>query len=113
MHKIDIKPLTANRAWRGRKYKTPEYEQYQKEVFYLLPNIEVPEGKLEVHYIFGLSSKNADYDNCIKQFQDILSETYRFNDKQIYKATIEKRDVKKGEEFIAFRILEYAEPNIC
>ncbi len=109
MNKVQIKPLTVNRAWNGRKYKTDEYKSYERELDFLLPKIDVPEGKLQAHYIFGLSNKNNDYDNCIKQFQDIISKKYDFNDNRIYKAVIEKFDVKKGEEYIEFEIKEYEE----
>ena len=104
MQTVNIKPLTVNRAWRGRKFKTPEYKAFEQELYYLLPKLKVPDGKLEVKYEFGVSSKNADYDNCIKQFQDILSKKYDFNDSKIYKAQIEKADVKKGQEYIKFSI---------
>lgn len=106
--KIKIKPLSSNDAWGGRKFKTADYKQYEKDLNYLLPkSIEIPEGKIWVHYIFGLSSKGSDYDNCIKQFQDIISKKYGFNDNRIYRAMIDKVDVKKGEEFIKFYIYNY------
>ena len=104
MNKVHIKPLTVNRAWKGRRYKSDGYKAYERDLGLILPRLNVPQGKLQVHYIFGLSSKNSDYDNCIKQFQDIISKKYGFNDNKIYKAVIEKVDVKKGEEFIQFEI---------
>jgi len=104
MNKVKIKPLTANSAWGGRKYKTADYKAYERDLSLLLPKIDVPEGRLQVKYIFGLWNKKADYDNCIKQFQDIISKKYDFNDNRIYRAVIEKVDVKKGEEYIEFEI---------
>ena len=73
---------------------------------YLLPNsIKVPKDKkLRLELIFGLSSKNADWDNGIKAFVDILQKKYKFNDRWIYEATVRKEDVKKREEFITFKI---------
>lgn len=108
MNRINIKPLSVNRAWKGRRYKTDEYKQYTYELLMLLPrDIKIPKGKLSVYYKFGYSSKSSDIDNGIKQFQDILCEAYEFNDKQIYKMIVEKVDTKKGEEFIDFRINTY------
>ena len=104
MIKVNIKPLSVNNAWRGRRFKTEDYKQYEKDLAILLPKMKVPFGELEVWYEFGLSSKNADGDNCIKQFQDIISSCYGFNDRQIYKWNIEKVIVKKGEEYIKFKI---------
>jgi len=109
MEKLKIKALSVNEAWKGQRYKTPLYKRYEQDLGFLLPYLDVPEDcKLQVHYIFGLSSKASDYDNCIKQFQDIISKYYDFNDNRIYKAVIEKEDVKKGEEFIKFKIEEHA-----
>ena len=105
MKTLDIKPLTANRAWNGRKRRTPEYKWYIKNLTRILPKLSVPlEGKLQVHYIFGVSSKLSDYDNPIKQFQDVCAEFYGFNDRRIYRGIIEKIDVPKGKEFIKFKI---------
>lgn len=104
-----IKPLSVNECWRGRRFKTPDYDAYESLLFYLLPKeYKIPTSKkLEVHYIFGLSSKGSDYDNLIKPFQDILSKRYKLNDNRIYRAVTEKVDVKKGLEFISFEIVEF------
>lgn len=107
MKKIKIKALSVNQAYQGRRFRTPAMKQYQELLAYMLPKMRVPEGKLAVRYVFGLSSKNADGDNLIKAFQDCLSETYGFNDKMIYAWDVRKVDVKKGEEFISFEIKEY------
>lgn len=107
MNRIELKPLSANKAFKGRKYKTSDYDKYEFDLFHLLPRIYIPKGKLKAYYIFGLSSKNADGDNCVKQFQDIIAKYYGFNDKMIYKWDVEKIDVNKGEEFIEFKVESY------
>ena len=105
---IKIKPLTVNQAWQGRRFKTDLYKIFERDLYHQLPPLKIPAGKLKVIYKFGLSNKQADGDNCIKQFQDILSKRYGFNDSKIYKWDVEKIDVKKGEEFIEFELLIYA-----
>jgi hypothetical protein len=104
MEHIKIKPLSLNSAYRGRRFTTPELKIFKEELFYKLPKIIIPSGKLKVKYIFGVSSKNADGDNLIKCLQDALADKYGFNDKIIYKWDVEKIDVKKGEEYIDFEI---------
>jgi hypothetical protein len=52
MHKIQIKPLSVNDAWKGRRFKTDEYKVYEQVLMYKLPAIEVPEGKLRIDYEF-------------------------------------------------------------
>lgn len=107
MLKIEIKPLSVNQAWKGRRFKTPEYRKYEKAVFLTLPKMEIPQGKLSVVYEFGFSNKLADWDNPIKPFQDILQKKYGFNDSRIVSATVIKTVVKKGQEYISFDIKAY------
>jgi Holliday junction resolvase RusA-like endonuclease len=73
-------------------------------LFYLLPRLTIPKGKLTVKYEFGVSSKASDGDNLIKSFQDALCEKYGFNDRDIYRWEVEKKIVSKGEEYAAFEI---------
>jgi Holliday junction resolvase RusA-like endonuclease len=103
MYKVNIKPLSVNQAWKGRRFKTQEYKQYEKNILMLLPALEIPEGKLSLSLVFGLSNKNADVDNPVKCFVDCMQKKYGFNDRNIYKMNIEKIDVKKGCEFIEFK----------
>ena len=106
MHKINIKPLSVNAAWRGRRFPTDDYKYYKIELGLLLPIITVPEGLLEVYYEFGINMA-MDWDSPIKQFQDILQNQYGFNDNQIYKATVLKVPVTRGDEYIKFNIKSY------
>lgn len=104
--KIKIKPLSSNQCWVGKLRKTNEYRTYEEELFYLLPNnVKIPEGDLQVWYVWGFSSRGSDYDNPIKPFQDILQNKYGFNDNRIIRAIVDKHIVPKGEEFISFQIL--------
>jgi Holliday junction resolvase RusA-like endonuclease len=101
--KIKIKPMSVNVAWRGTRYKTPQYNKYQREVLSILPDdLIVPEGLLKVYYEFGMS-KSSDLDNPVKPLQDILQKKYNFNDSRIMEAYIKKVIVKKGQEYITFR----------
>lgn len=115
MNSVGIKPLTVNQCWQGRRVKTAKHRQYREDLAALLPKgVFVPDGKLEVAYTFKVSSKLSDYDNLIKAFQDALCENYGFDDRQIYKAVINKVDVKKGEECVAFDIRPlYVECETC
>ena len=103
---INIKPLSVNEAWKGRRFKTKKYDAYIKDVLMILPKLNIEIDKIELNLKFGLSNKNADIDNPVKCFVDCLQKKYGFNDKKIYRMTIEKVDVKKGCEFIDFDIKE-------
>ena len=105
--KINIKPLSVNRAWQGRRFKTPEYKKFANDVAIMLKPMNIPEGKLQIHFVFGFSSNLSDWDNPIKPFQDIMCGYYGIDDNRIYAAMIEKKVVPKGEEFIEFEIEEF------
>jgi Holliday junction resolvase RusA-like endonuclease len=104
MHRIGIKPLSLNKAYRGRRFKTKEIDVYKKSLSYLLPKIGKQTGKLFIKLRFGFSSKGSDIDNCCKCFIDALAEQYDFNDNKVYRLDVEKVDVEKGEEFVEFEI---------
>jgi len=107
LHRINIKPMSVNEAWQGRRFKTPKYKNYARDLSLLLPmTLSVPTGPLQVEYEFGVSNMQADYDNPIKPFQDVLQTKYGFNDSQIIEAVVRKVKVAKGQEYIKFSILK-------
>ena len=107
MTRLDIKPLSVNEVWQGKRFKTPKYKSYEREALLKLKPMSVKGDKLCLLLRFGLSSKNADIDNPVKPVLDILQKKYGFNDRQIYRLTIEKEDVLKGKEFIEFTFSEF------
>lgn len=104
MHKVDIKPLTVNQAWQGRRFKTPKYNKYIADMMMILPPLTVPDGNLTLDVTFGLSSKLSDIDNPLKCFIDCLQKKYGFDDRRIFKLIVEKDIVKKGKEYISFTL---------
>ncbi len=101
---IKIKPISVNQCWQGRRFKTKLYKSFEIELLSKLKPLEVPAGKLQIFIKFGLSSKNADWDNPIKPFVDILQKKYGFNDNRIKRAIVDVVRTKKGEEYIDFEI---------
>ena len=109
---IKIKPLSVNECWQGKRFKTPKYKDYERNLLFALRKINIPKGKLKLTINWGFSSKASDWDNPIKPFQDILQTKHEFKDNRIYKAVVEKFDVKKGEEFIEYNIESYEPKDI-
>lgn len=105
MARINIVPASVNACWQGKRFKTKHYEDYERELFYQLPKILIPEGELRVTITFGLSSSLADIDNPIKPFLDILQKKYGFNDKNIFELFVRKTKTLKGDEYIDFSIV--------
>tara|TARA_R110002049_G_scaffold127881_6_gene285056 strand:- start:2 stop:343 length:342 start_codon:yes stop_codon:yes gene_type:complete len=105
MNTIPIKPLSVNRAWKGRRFKTAAYKKYEIDVYKLLPRkLVIPDGDLAIALEFGFSSSLSDFDNPVKMFVDILQKKYQFNDNRIMFSVIVKKHVKKGQEYTKFAI---------
>ena len=104
MFGIMIKPLSVNKAWQGRRYKTDEYKAFEKTLLLMLPNIDVPSGNLRLTLEFGFSNKLSDLSNPIKLVEDIFQKKYSFNDNRIYELIAKKKICKKGAEYIMFNI---------
>lgn len=113
MHKINIKPLSLNHAYRGRRFATYELKKFKNDTYLSLPpkhllklNFGANNPILELNVTYGTSKAN-DLDNLNKTFIDVLTEKYGFNDNKIYKITSIKHPVQKGEEYISFELKEY------
>lgn len=101
---MKIKPLSVNNAWQGKRFKTPAYKAYEKELLFTLPKGKMPEPPFRVSYEFGFSNMQSDLDNPVKSLTDVLAKKYNFNDAHIYEAQIKKVKVSKGEEYFKVRI---------
>jgi len=103
--KINLKPLSVNKCWQGKRFKTPEYKAYEASALLLLPRMAVPPGKLKIILEFGVSNICADIDNPVKPVLDILQKKYWFNDYNIWELDSTKVKVKKGEEYFSFQFI--------
>lgn len=103
---IQIKPLSVNEVWQGKRFKTVKYRAYEKNLIQLLPDLIIPSGNLRVDITYGFSSVGSDIDNPCKPFLDVLQKRYLFDDKRIFELNQKKEIVKKGNEYIYFEIHE-------
>lgn len=106
MEKINIKALSVNSCYQGKRFKNQLHKDYVREVLSQLPIKFIGRPPYKLILEFGLSSKLQDLDNGIKVFQDCLTKKYDFNDNQIYELQATKFIVPKGEEYIKFDIVE-------
>ena len=104
MVNINIKPLSVNQVWQGKRFKTKAYKSYETELIYTLPDIKLPPPPYSIYFEFGFSNKGSDIDNPVKPFTDILQKRYGFNDRDIYEMRLAKKIVKKGDDYIKFEI---------
>jgi hypothetical protein len=105
MNKIQIKPVSVNDAWAGRRFKTPKYKQFERDLLLLLPKMELPAPPYEFIYEFGFSSSGSDLLNPEKLVTDIICKKYKINDNKIHRMVLEKKIVEKGQEYIKFKII--------
>jgi len=99
--------MSVNKAWAGRRFKTPEYKKYEKALLHLLPNVEINfKGTLSIEIDFGFSNSTSDIDNPLKPILDILQKKYGFNDRDVYELNVKKKLTKKKEEYILIKIKE-------
>lgn len=103
--RIDIKPLSVNECWKGRRFKTDKYKAYAFELKSKLKPFKLPKSKLSISITVGFKNSLSDVDNVLKPFLDILQDKYKFNDRDIYELSIRKEVVKKP--YIEFEIKEY------
>lgn len=104
MRKVGTKPISVNQCWQGRRYKTPEYKAYEKEVLMQLRPLPIPDGPLAVTLKLWFTNAAADIDNPVKPILDILQKAYGFNDSRIYRLAVEKNVLRGGNGYFEFAI---------
>ena len=88
----NFEPLSVNKCWQGRRFKTKEYNEWRNGLEYLLPKKKIIEGEVEVNIKFWIKSyKRCDVDNFAKPFLDsLVNKQYIEDDRKIIKLTLEK-----------------------
>lgn len=105
MIKLEIKPLSVNECFKGRRFRTPKYDTYIRQMMFILPEIKnIPKNNIKLNIEFGYSSMLSDCDNAAKPFIDCLVKKYGFDDRYIMELNIKKKVVEKGKEYILFEI---------
>ena len=108
---VSIKPLSVNDAWQGRRFKSPAYLTYERDLGFLLPRgIPMTKGRVELRYRFYIKNdKLADADNMVKPLQDVLvKHGYIEDDRFIYRFSVEKFHAEVPR--IEVEILPYTTP---
>jgi len=107
---LNIKPLSVNKQYKGRKWPTDELKAYKREMPLLLPiDLQLPPNKLVLLFRFHFKRKASDVDNCCKAAQDIITNHYGVDDKEIFMTMNEKIVNSKEPEYLEFEFLEYHE----
>ena len=98
---LQIKPLSVNAAFQGRRFKTKQCNQYCRDLCMILPKNQKIAGYIDVHLKFYLTNaKMTDGDNLVKVLMDcVVQQGIIEDDRKILKYTIEKykADIDKIE----------------
>jgi Holliday junction resolvase RusA-like endonuclease len=114
--KVNIIPISINRCWQGRRFKTKEYKDWREEFLWKTNSIQkemITKPTAIVVEFFVKNEKMTDTDNLIKPFFDALKDAgFVKDDRLIKEILVFKTKVKtKEEEGIYFKfapsILEY------
>ena len=101
---LNIKPLSVNSAWQGKRFKSKQYKEYEEAVLLMLPAMKLPPPPYRINFEFGFSNVASDLDNPVKPALDLLQKKYGFNDKHVMVMHLEKKIVSKGKEYIKIDI---------
>jgi len=102
--KILIKPLSVNKVWQGRRFKTKDYKNYEIEVLELLKNVKKVSGIVEVKYKFYIKNFSmSDVGNFEKPLSDIIVKAGMIDDdRYVNRIVLEK--YKSDKEYIEIEI---------
>lgn len=104
---LGIKALSVNKLYKGIKERSHYYKKFRREVFQTLNGCSSKvnlSGNLTFCMEVGFSSPLSDLSNAMKAIEDVLSEYFGFNDRQIVRIELDKLLVNKGDEYMKITI---------
>ena len=107
MYVIPLCPLSQNQAWKGKRYKSSDYKQYEKDVTTYLLTLDLPKvkqkEKIYLLFEFGTVSRQ-DLSNNLKLLEDIICRYLGIDDRYTMAIFCRKVITKKVDSFIKFNI---------
>lgn len=106
---IPIKPISTNKLFQGRRFKTKEYDNFLQAALYFAPKVPMIKGIVQLRCDFYLKqARKSDLDNFLKGTLDLITKAgYIEDDRFIYKLIAKK--FKSEHERIELRIRPYKE----
>jgi len=96
-----IKPLSVNKAWQGKRFKTSEYKQFEKDFSMLIKAQKMKKHLGCVRIDIGFSFKNSlsDIDNCLKPIFDVLVKNEIIKDDRFIVRLNVSKSISKNDFF--------------
>jgi Holliday junction resolvase RusA-like endonuclease len=105
--KLLIKPLTVNKVWQGRRFKTKAYKDYEIELLELLKGVKKTKGFIEVNYkIYLKYFSTSDVGNFEKPLTDIIVKSGIIDDDKYIKRIVMEK-FKSDVDYIQLEIQNY------
>lgn len=112
--KFDLKvsPLSNNKAWKGKHFKTRDYKDFEIDVCKTLPfsKDDPIDGEVFVHYVYHIKTYgNSDTGNMEKTLTDMLVKRNYLKDDRYIRAIYQRKErvSEKKDEYIEIRIEKY------
>ena len=97
---IPIKPLSVNKVWQGRRFKTKDYKDYEKNCLWFIKGEKI-KGEIEIYYKFYVKNfLMCDVDNFIKPIQDIIVKAGLIEDDRFIKRIIAEKFKSENEKIV-------------
>lgn len=109
---IDIKPISINAAFQGRRFKTAECKRFERDFALLLPHISDADGKeyqfkgeiiVSIHF-YLVNYASTDVSNLVKILEDMLVKKGIIeDDRKVVELHLKKTKAKKHKIKISIR----------
>jgi len=94
---INVKPISVNTVWCGRRFKTPAYKQYEKDCLTFLKGPKLS-GWVEIEYKFYIKNfKMTDVGNFEKPITDLIVKAGLIDDDRFVKKITAEKFADKDE----------------
>ncbi|MEK6878042.1 MAG: RusA family crossover junction endodeoxyribonuclease [Nanoarchaeota archaeon] len=103
---IPIKPISTNKLFQGRRFKTKDYDAFINAALYFAPKLQMTKGLVSLKIDFYVQNeKRSDLDNFLKGSLDLIVKAgYIEDDRFIYKIIARKFAADKTQERIELKI---------
>lgn len=106
MLRINLKPISVNKAWQGRRFKSKEYKGFEQDFLLELSKMDIQKTEGEYGMTLHFHMKNAlasDLSNFIKTTEDIIVKAGLVDDDRFCKQMV-VRKYKSPEDYFEFDI---------
>lgn len=111
---IPVKPISTNKLFQGRRFKTKDYDAFINAALYFAPKVPMVKGNIVLKCDFFVKNvERSDLDNFLKGTLDLIVKAgYIEDDRFIYKINARKFKANDENERIELRIKPLTEKNM-